>query len=71
MKKKYYFYLVIVFITIFVAAIFTVYELNMTDTALKRYMLILKPIKYNNLLCYICFQHMSVNQTYGVDQIII
>jgi CDP-diacylglycerol pyrophosphatase len=33
MKKKYYFYLVIVFITIFVAAIFTVYELNMTDTA--------------------------------------
>jgi CDP-diacylglycerol pyrophosphatase len=33
MKKKYYFYLVIVFITIFVAAIFTVYERNMTDTA--------------------------------------
>jgi hypothetical protein len=32
-KKKYYFYLVIAFITILVAAIFTVYELNLAGAA--------------------------------------
>jgi hypothetical protein len=32
-KKKYYFYLVIAFITIFVAAIFTVYGRNMAGAA--------------------------------------
>ena len=32
-KKKYYFYLVIAFITILVAAIFTVYELNLAGAS--------------------------------------